>query len=158
MTPPVIDIRTARNIATLDPKAQANFTRFALAAKATAATFDCDYIAIAGNRTWPQQDALYAQGRTLPGSKVTNARGGYSNHNFGIACDFGVFSKAAYLDESDPRMAEKVHRACAVHAEDNGLAWGGTWESFQDTPHYEISTLLTLEQKRARFQQKGSVL
>jgi len=152
--------RTLKNIASLDPKAQAAFTRFALAAQEVAATMRCDYIAIAGNRNWTEQDALYAQGRTTPGKKVTNARGGYSNHNFGIAIDFGVFSKIVgeYLDETQPRVADKVHRACAELAEDNGLAWGGNWESFQDTPHYEVATLLTLEQKRVRYAQKGSVL
>ena len=155
-----IDSRSARNIATLDPKAQAAFTRFTHAAKAVAATMGCDYIAIAGNRSWAAQDALYAQGRTTgkPGAKVTNARGGYSNHNFGIAIDFGVFADGKYLDETNPRLADKVHRACAEHAEDNGLAWGGLWESFPDTPHYEMATLLTLAQKRERFEMKGSIL
>ena len=155
---PTIDSRTARNIATLDPKAQAAFTRFALAAKAVAATMGCDYIAIAGNRTWAEQNALYAQGRTAPGKVVTNARGGFSNHNFGIACDFGVFADGKYLDESNPRLAENVHKLVSEHAEDNGLSWGGNWESFPDTPHYEVATLLTLAQKRERFQTKGSVL
>ena len=155
---PTIDSRSARNIATLDPKAQSAFTRFALAAKVIAAAMGCDYIAIAGNRSWAAQDALYAQGRTKPGQKVTNARAGFSNHNFGIACDFGVFANGQYLDDSNPRLADKVHQACSEHAEDNGLAWGGLWESFPDTPHYEMATLLTLAQKRDRFQQKGSVL
>ena len=44
---------------------------------------------ISGTRTYAEQDALYAQGRTRPGNVVTNARGGYSNHNFGIAFDIG---------------------------------------------------------------------
>ena len=155
-----IDSRSARNIATLDPKAQAGFTRFAIAARAVAAAMGCEYVAIAGNRSWAAQDALYAQGRTTgkPGKKVTNAPAGFSNHNFGIAVDFGVFADGQYLDETNPRLADKVHRACAEHAEDNGLAWGGLWESFPDLPHYETATILTLAQKRARFSQKGSVL
>jgi hypothetical protein len=37
-------------------------------------------------RTIAEQDALYAQGRTKPGKKVTNAKGGQSYHNFGLAC------------------------------------------------------------------------
>ena len=41
-------------------------------------------------RTVAEQDALYAQGRTKPGSIVTNARGSsYSSmHQWGIAFDF----------------------------------------------------------------------
>jgi len=34
------------------------------------------------------QDALYAQGRTTKGAIVTNARGGQSFHNYGVAFDF----------------------------------------------------------------------
>jgi peptidoglycan LD-endopeptidase CwlK len=39
-------------------------------------------------RTFECQDELYAQGRTLPGKIVTNARGGDSLHNFGLASDW----------------------------------------------------------------------
>lgn len=150
--------RTLKNIATLDVRAQAAFTLFAQLAKDAAAKLGCDYIMIAGNRTWAEQDALYARGRTAPGSKVTNARGGFSNHNFGIAGDFGVFKGKVYLDESDPKLAAKVHRACAALAEGCGLDWGGNWESFQDMPHYEIHTVLSTSAKRQKFLQAGSVL
>src|ERR1019366_5531638 len=40
-----------------------------------------------GLRTYAEQDALYAQGRTTPGRIVTNAKGGYSYHCFGLAID-----------------------------------------------------------------------
>ena len=40
-----------------------------------------------GFRTFAEQDALYAQGRTKPGAKVTNAKGGQSIHNYGLAVD-----------------------------------------------------------------------
>ena len=41
-------------------------------------------------RTVAEQDALYAQGRTKPGKKVTNAPGSSysSQHQWGIAFDF----------------------------------------------------------------------
>ena len=41
-------------------------------------------------RSVTEQDALYAQGRTQPGSIVTNARGSSysSQHQWGIAADF----------------------------------------------------------------------
>lgn len=53
-----------------------------------------------GLRTYEEQNALYAQGRTAPGNKVTNAKGGFSNHNFGIAFDIGIFEGAKYLGDS----------------------------------------------------------
>lgn len=164
-----LDERTLKNIGTLDPKARARFEHFAKLAKATAATLGCDYIGISGNRTWAAQDALFKQphdGKDNDGDgradeadeKVTNARGGGSNHNFGIALDFGVFKGAAYLDQVDPGLAAKVHKACSVHAQPCGLEWGGTWNGFKDLPHYEISTGLTLARKRTLYQQHGSVL
>lgn len=150
---PELDARTLKHIATLDPKARPAFRDFTLAAKATAATYGCDYVMICGHRTWAEQDALFARR-----PKVTNARGGYSNHNFGIAADYGVFRGKCYLDSTDAALAGQVHRACAVHAPACGLDWGGDWESFPDLPHYEVATGMTLTQKRAQYEQKGSVL
>ncbi len=41
-------------------------------------------------RTPMEQDALYAQGRTLPGPIVTKARSGESAHQYGLALDFVI--------------------------------------------------------------------
>ena len=150
---PAIDARTAGHLATLDAKAQDRFTQLCLLAKATAATFGCDYIGIEGHRTWKEQDALYLQ---TP--KVTRCRGGFSNHNFGIAMDFGVFRGKSYLDEANPILARRVHEACAIHARKLGFEWGGDWTKLKDYPHYEISTGLTMAAKRKLYQEKGSVL
>ena len=155
MTP---DARTLKIIATLDPKAQDRFRRFMAVAQAEAAGYGCAYVLICGQRTWAEQDALYAQGRTTPGARVTKARGGFSNHNFGIAADAGVFCGGKYLDETNPRLAERVHRACAAHAAGFGLAWGGTWARFPDTPHYENASGLTMAEKRQLWQDHGSLL
>lgn len=39
-----------------------------------------------GLRTFAEQAAIYAQGRTAPGKVVTKANAGLSNHNYGLAC------------------------------------------------------------------------
>lgn len=145
--------RTIKNIATLDVKARERFTAFAEAAQEVAETFGCDYRAISGHRTWEEQDRLYTQR-----PKVTNAAGGYSNHNFGIALDFGVFRGKVYLDATNPDLANRVHAACAQLAADHGLEWGGDWKRFRDLPHYEVKTGLTMAQKRKLYQKEGSVL
>lgn len=146
-----IDTRTAKNLATLEPAAQKKFRPFILRAKAIAASLGCEYVAISGTRGEAEQNALYAKGRTAPGRKVTNARYGYSNHNFGIALDFGVFRSGKYLDSSDPGKAEAVHRAVAAIAGDHGIDWGGNWRSFKDIPHFEVSTPLSAAEKRKRL-------
>ena len=83
-------------------------------------------------RTVAEQDELYAQGRTKPGNKVTNARGSSysSQHQWGIAFDFyRSDGKGAYNEEGD-----FFGKAAAI-AKNLGLAWGGDWKSIVDKPH-----------------------
>jgi RHS repeat-associated protein len=82
-----------------------------------------------GYRTFAEQDALYEKGRTAGGSIVTNARGGYSNHNFGLAFDIvGITNgKIDYnLDWSGLSTLGKAQ----------GFEWGGDWK-FSDKPHFQ---------------------
>lgn len=44
-------------------------------------------------RSFDDQDALYAKGRTTAGQVVTYAKGGQSYHNFGLAIDFALITK-----------------------------------------------------------------
>ncbi len=97
---------------------------------------------IAGTRTYAEQEALYAQGRTAQGVIVTNARAGYSNHNFGIAFDVGIFNGALYLDDSP--LYARVGRV----GRDLGLEWGGDWTSFPDEPHFQLLMSYSLAEAR----------
>ncbi len=148
-----LDARTVKHIASLDPKARVIFQGFAMEAKMIAEELGCDYIGISGHRTWEEQDRLFTQR-----PRVTRAAGGFSNHNFGIAMDFGVFRGKVYLDEAQPELASKVHRAVAKIANRHGLDWGGDWPKFRDEPHFEIETGLTMAQKRNVYRKRGSVL
>ncbi len=123
-----VDDRSEKNIGTLLPEVQP----IARALVQKAAANGIQIKIISGLRSYEQQDALYAQGRTAPGPKVTNARGGYSNHNFGIAFDVGVFSGNSYLPES-PK-----YKAVGVLGMDMGLEWGGNWTSVVDQPHFQL--------------------
>ena len=83
-------------------------------------------------RSVAEQDALYAQGRTQPGSIVTNARGSSysSQHQWGIAADFyRADGKGAYNESGD--YFKKVGEL----AKNLGLGWGGDWKSIVDKPH-----------------------
>lgn len=148
-----LDARSERNIQTLLPNVRKEFVDLLMLAKKRAADFGCDVRAISGNRTYDEQDALYAKGRTAPGPKVTNAKGGFSNHNFGIAVDLGVFEAGEYLDSENPSKAETVHLAIAEAVKVSGLVleWGGDWKSFRDIPHWEYATGLTIAEKRQRL-------
>jgi len=113
-----------------------------------AKAYGYEYKAISGNRTWEEQAKLYSQGRTTSGKIVTNAKPGYSNHNYGIAVDMGVFKNGKYLDESNPSEAEAFHRIASQVAEKYNIVWGGNWTSFKDYPHFEYKTGKTLSQLR----------
>jgi peptidoglycan L-alanyl-D-glutamate endopeptidase CwlK len=123
-----VDNRSEKVIATLLPEVQP----FARALVTKAAADGITIKVISGLRTYDEQNDLYAQGRTKPGGIVTNARGGFSNHNFGIAFDVGVFEGSQYLDES-PK-----YKAVGVLGMDLGLEWGGNWKSIQDEPHFQL--------------------
>ncbi|ANY67747.1 hypothetical protein BBD42_15690 [Paenibacillus sp. BIHB 4019] len=109
-----------------------------------------------GLRTYAEQDALYAQGRTKAGSIVTNARAGYSYHNFGVAIDFSLLSedgRSVYWDTK--RDADKDGIAdwneVVAEAKALGFAWGGDWTSFKDYPHFEMTFGLSTAQLRANI-------
>jgi peptidoglycan LD-endopeptidase CwlK len=123
-----VDLRSEKSIQTLLPDVQP--LARALVQKAAASGIEVKVISAL--RTYAEQDALYAQGRTTPGNKVTNARGRYSNHNFGIAFDIGVFSGTKYLPDS-PK-----YKAVGVIGIDLGLEWGGNWSSIVDQPHFQL--------------------
>jgi peptidoglycan L-alanyl-D-glutamate endopeptidase CwlK len=123
-----VDSRSEKNIATLLPEVQPIARALVQKASASGITIKI----ISGLRTYEEQDALYAQGRTAPGDIVTKARGGHSNHNFGIAFDVGVFEGNKYLPDS-PK-----YKAVGVLGEDLGLEWGGSWKSIVDQPHFQL--------------------
>lgn len=86
-------------------------------------------------RTVAEQDALYAQGRTTPGSIVTNAKGSSysSHHQWGTAFDiYRNDGKGAYNDSDG--FFSKVG-AIGVKI---GLEWGGNWTSPVDKPHFQL--------------------
>lgn len=96
---------------------------------------------VQGLRTFAEQDALYAQGRvdkTKP--IVTNAKGGQSYHNFGLALDFALIHKDGKVswdlredfdNDKISDWSEVVHEF-----ELKGWSWGGLWKQ-KDNPHFE---------------------
>lgn len=102
---------------------------------------------VQGLRTIDEQNALFAQGRTKEGQIVTNARGGTSYHNYGLAFDFAImydkdnngsfetlswdvnydFDKDGHADWQEVVQAFKA----------KGYDWGGDWKSIKDDPHLQ---------------------
>lgn len=155
-----VDSRSAKNIATLQPEVRPMFTALCLAGKKIGEPEGIDYKIISGTRTYEEQDALYAKGRTKPGRIVTNARAGFSNHNFGIATDGGWFRDGEYLDSTEPETAARLNKELADWAKERfggEIEWGGDWRRFKDFPHFTYDNGLTLAQMRARVE-KGQAI
>lgn len=148
------DPRSERNIATLLLPAQ-HAARKTLTALSGALGNRVVVRIISGTRTYAEQNALYRQGRFRnPGPTVTKARGGQSNHNFGIAWDIGIFQNGTYLNDS-PRY----HKAgLIVLAATTNVEWGGNWTSIIDEPHYQLTTALKITEVRTRFEAGESYL
>ena len=87
-----------------------------------------------GLRTFAEQNALYAQGRTQPGKIVTNARGGESYHNYGLAVDLVPTVNGRPTWSAPAKTWEAMGRA----GEKQGLEWGGRWQGLVDTPHFQL--------------------
>src|SRR5690606_34917855 len=85
-----------------------------------------------GFRSFERQNQLYAQGRTAPGQQVTNARGGDSYHNYGLAIDV-VQIQGGQANWNGPwgRIGE-IGKAV-------GFEWGGDWRGFKDYPHFQMT-------------------
>lgn len=145
------DERTERNISTLHPAVQPRAREFMRLALDLAAKHGVAVKIISGLRSYSEQSALYAKGRTAQGPKVTNARAGHSNHNFGTAWDIGLFKGKTYL------AASPIYREIGIAARSLGLTWGGDFKSFPDTPHYEVPTGLTLAKMRERVAAKKDI-
>lgn len=144
----ILDERSAKNVATLHGRIKQVFRNWIAECQVLAKIHGYEYKAISGNRSWEDQARIYAQGRTSPGKIVTNAKPGFSNHNYGIAVDMGVFKNGIYLDSAKPSEAEAFHRKAAGLAEKYNIEWGGSWKSFKDYPHFEYRTGKTLSQLR----------
>ena len=126
----LVDERSERVISTLHARLRDKARQLVQ----SAATKGIKIKVISGLRTYNEQNALYAQGRTSSGKIVTNARGGYSNHNFGVAFDVGVFSAdgSKYIDESPS------YKVVGQIGKSLGFEWGGDWTSIQDQPHFQL--------------------
>lgn len=94
-----------------------------------------------GFRTTEQQQILYAQGRTRPGLKVTDADGvktlsNHQAHNDGL----GHAVDCCFIDENgkpswNTRFPWETYGSCC---EAVGLSWGGRFKHPPDMPHVEL--------------------
>lgn len=95
-------------------------------------------------RSNAEQDALFNKR-----PKVTNAKGGQSIHNYGLAFDIvmlydndgnGTFEEASYSMIKDFDKDSKADwMEVTNYFKSKGYTWGGDWKSFKDAPHFEMN-------------------
>lgn len=117
-------------------------------------------------RTFAEQDALYAQGRTTEGKIVTKAKGGQSWHNYGLAIDVvllidkdgnGSYETASWdtrtdFDNDSIADWDEIVFVFGLY----GWEWGGTWK-FTDKPHFQKTFGLTIAEAKKRHDNKQVV-
>ena len=114
--------------------------------------FDLDLRVTSSYRSIEEQNKLYAQGRTTPGNIVTNAKGGESLHNYGVAFDIVDRKKGYNLTDREWAWLNFIWKYLTLDQTGTRGTWGGDWTSFVDKPHFE----LTLGYSLSDFQ-KGKV-
>ena len=126
-----------QHLLTLHPKIRQDVIDSIMAVHAIGVELRITY----GLRTFAEQDKLWAKGRTQPGPKVTNAKGGQSYHNYGFALDFCLLHKdntvswSMHEDLNKDGIDDWHNVVTAFKAK--GFEWGGEWQSIKDNPHFQ---------------------
>jgi len=131
------DTRSEQNIATLSLRAQ----RVCRIFLARVLEGGMRVRVISGTRTYKEQDELFRRGRYgNPGPRVTNARGGCSSHNFGIAWDIGIFTaEGGYVTDG-----EEYDEAARIGLTPD-IEWEGSGKGSPDRPPLPASLQATAQ-------------
>lgn len=132
-----MDNTTLQRIALLHPAVRQEVTNLVNQVSA-ALTAHSEMRIVQGFRTFPEQDALFAQGRTKPGPKVTNAKAGQSFHNYGIAIDFCLLINGKEISWNVGKDYDGDGLADWMEVVQIFIRAGWTWgKAFNDLPHLE---------------------
>ena len=99
-----------------------------------------DLLVTSTYRDIESQDALYAQGRTTAGSVVTNARGGFSFHNYRCAIDVVPLVNGKPMWDGKDAVWAKI----GALGKAAGLDWAGDWKTFKELAHFQYTGGLSL--------------
>ena len=111
-------------------------------------------------RSFEEQDKLYNKK-----PRVTNAKGGQSYHNYGLAIDVvllidkdanGTFETASWDTKTDfdnDRTADwmEIVKIFRLY----GWEWGGSWNTFPDYPHFQKTLGYSIKQLQRLHTSQG---
>jgi peptidoglycan L-alanyl-D-glutamate endopeptidase CwlK len=130
-----MDTISATRLATLHPKLQ----NLALQHIELCEAEGIEVRIVQAARTFEEQAALYAQGRTAPGAIVTHAQPGYGWHEFKLAYDLDPsLSGVGEAFNPDWNATHPVWKRMEAIGEGLGLYAGAEFRSFPDNPHFQL--------------------
>jgi peptidoglycan L-alanyl-D-glutamate endopeptidase CwlK len=127
---------SSRSLDDLNPKVKKLAEQFIKACRDAG----IDILIYSTYRDAESQNELYAQGRTKPGRIVTNAKAGFSYHNWRCAFDFVpiVNGKARWDDSA-------TYALCGNIGEDLGFEWAGRWSGkLKEVAHMQFTGGLSI--------------
>jgi len=124
----------SRLLSDLHPTVQAKCEAHLSACKAAG----IDLLVTCTYRDSETQNALFAQGRTAPGPKVTNARGGQSLHNYRVAYDVVPLRNGKPVWKTTGEDGDLWQTVGELGVE-HGLEWAGKWKKFREFPHFQYT-------------------
>lgn len=125
----------SRNLSDAHPILQAQYK---LAKEAFEARNETHQVIITATYRSPEeQDQLYAQGRTKPGQRVTNARAGQSPHNYmkSLAIDVAFVKRGTKSLDWSNALFDRFQE----FMKNPKITWGGHFKSLKDRPHFELT-------------------
>ncbi len=102
-----------------------------------------------GLRTFAEQVRALRAGSDEKGKIVTNARGGQSWHNYGLAVD------VCFITGGIPDWNALLYKRIGVWARIAGLEWGGKWKSIVDLPHVQKIDGMATKEALALYKKGG---
>lgn len=109
-----------------------------------------DLIITSTLRDFEAQAALYAQGRTSPGKRVTNADAGDSAHNYGLAFDVVPMRNGKPVWGTTADIDRDLWERIGELGESVGLEWAGRWRTFKEYAHFQNLGGLTIDELKAQ--------
>lgn len=116
----------------------------------TAESEGIDLIITSTLRDFEAQAALYAQGRTSPGKRVTNADAGDSAHNYGLAFDVVPMRNGKPVWGTTADIDRDLWERIGELGESVGLEWAGRWRTFKEYAHFQNLGGLTIDELKAQ--------
>jgi filamentous hemagglutinin len=120
------DTLTNEKISKLDPRVQNPAADFINDVKDK---LDINLRVTDGYRSTEKQDSIFSQN-----NGVTNATGGKSYHNYGLAIDVVAIMQSGKTNYNVVPANESI----VDMAESYGFQWGGYWKSPYDPPHFQM--------------------